>query len=200
MQVESFICPDSFPAASTYRMQLAAPQCRRLFPAAPLALPSRIPAPSPSCLGLHSQLRLPITLPPPSPASAQPFLPLQELHGQLPERVHRVHGHGQVAVAAHGDEVVGQHGPDAAPHQPGSSGCGWDLAVRGEREMGDNTSKLETRHLLVQHGDEAIGQHGPDPAPQQLARARARAGALIENECPGGAAPDKFHHGPRNRS
>ena len=52
---------------------------------------------------------------------------LQELGGQLAQRVHRVHGHLQVAVAAHVHEKVGQHRPDAAPHQPvrvwGGRGC-----------------------------------------------------------------------------
>lgn len=36
----------------------------------------------------------------------------------LPQGVHGVHGHCQIAVAADCAEVLTQHSPDAAPHQP----------------------------------------------------------------------------------
>mmetsp|Transcript_38382 Transcript_38382/g.73545 ORF Transcript_38382/g.73545 Transcript_38382/m.73545 type:complete len:320 (-) Transcript_38382:1661-2620(-) len=46
------------------------------------------------------------------------LVPLQELHRQLAQAVHRVHGDLQVRVASDSDEVVRQHVPDARPHEP----------------------------------------------------------------------------------
>eukprot|EP00967_Tisochrysis_lutea_P067898 scaffold88805_cov18-Tisochrysis_lutea.AAC.2 len=43
---------------------------------------------------------------------------LQELHGQLAQALHRVHGNSKIGVAANGHKKVRQHRPDAAPNKP----------------------------------------------------------------------------------
>ena len=80
------------------------------------------------------------------------LVPLQELHGQLPQRVHRVHGHLQVLVAPYLYEEVCQHRPDAVPHQPAEkklfhmSGWAWRVHFMGHI-LGSFTPECKTYAL-----------------------------------------------------
>eukprot|EP00955_Chlamydomonas_euryale_P005894 62867-Chlamydomonas_euryale.AAC.1 len=107
----------------------------------------------------------------------------EELHGELSQAVDRVHRNGKVGVAADGDEKVGQHGPDAAPHQADARHVGARDAD-GAREREDARRRRVAQLLQADRTQRAHKRH------RRLARQRCAARVQVSKV----ARLERGHH------